>query len=524
MRFKKYIFLVFCAVCLTSCTKNPLEVDFKPAHEPMYNFTQSSQLLACTGKKIDRIEADPVDVYVSSIPDHTTPSIEGGFLTKDAVMMVTTAVSRLNTDRVAVVGDGGADDTRRQVQVFGAFTELNRTTQSNAVSGDMAIGDWEFELGKDKNINHIAIDLAMSENSRIIPHTPTSVSIFIHGERGDAQLAFDNGGDFATAVAYGYTGQEGFHSASRLLIETSVAVMMSSFYDLDITDCLNTTKKAEDDVRVQDTSYDKPVFDEEYFKKRYVKPKSVTNPISRDKQSNGDEGYKTLRPGIIDAPTKEGRLKAFETNSGETLYNVPQAKVTRDSYGRRIVKPSAIQQIPVEPKEYKHASRSAFEDTYDSRVATQKRHSSFLDIQSKSDVLSLLARSGITAPNIQIDPTNNERVKRYQWQNSDIKGIFVKFPLPFNAKFYEYADYYANNSRDSCGSRPPRTSKSLNYGIFEGMNYTSFDVVCENNTKKIYVFYTYNNHMNIINLKRLKQRVNLNDVKNNLLKTILSKK
>lgn len=537
MRLFKVYLIIACLFFMSACTKNPLEVDFKPVHEPMYNFTQSSDLLSCTGKKIDKIQASPIDVYVSSIPDHTTPSIEGGFLTKDAVMMATTAVDRLNTERVAVVGDGGEDDSRKQVQIFGAFTELNRTTQSNALSGDVALGNWELDVGKDKNINHIAIDLAMSENGRVVPHTPTSVSIFIYGENGDAEIAFDNDGDFATALAYGYTGQEGFHSASRLLIETAVAIMMSSYYDLDITSCLNKSKKDENDVRVQETSYDKAVFDEEYFrethkpkplpKKEMLAPTATVTPMQTSNEINQTEDksqrYKSQRPGIIDAPIKEQKLKAFESHSGQTLYNVPQTKVTRDSYGRRIVKPSAIQQIPVEPKEYKDTTKSMFGDEYDVRVATQKRSTGYLDIQNKSDLLSLLARGGISAPHTQVDRANSERVKRYLWNNNHIKGVFIKFPLPPDAKLYEYAKYYIEHSNDSCGNTAPSGTKNINYGIFENISYTSFDVTCPNNTRNIYIFYTYNGQLNILNLKRLKEWVDLDKVMKDILRTILSK-
>ncbi len=249
--------MLFLASC--SALKNPLNIDMKPKQEPMYNFTQSSALLGCVGGLIDATNYGGVDVYISTIPDHTTPPIVSGFLTKDAVMMVTTALGRLGTSKVAIIGKNGGVQGRRQVQVLGAFTELNRTVQSVAFSGEAILpGGVDVGGGRDSNVNHIALDLAMSERNRIIPKTPTSVSVHILGSSGDATITYDDGGDFAVVGAIGYSRQEGFHSASRLLIETSVAIMLSNLYELDIKDCLQKNKKL-NPVR-QKTPYDEPVY------------------------------------------------------------------------------------------------------------------------------------------------------------------------------------------------------------------------------------------------------------------------
>ncbi len=261
MKLRYFFLSVMPLLVLTSCSilENPLTVDMKPKHEPMYNFTQSSALLGCVGKRIDDAPFGSIDVYISTIPDHTTPPIVSGFLTKDAVMMVTTALGRLNTNKVAIVGKNGGVKGRRQVQILGAFTELNRTVQSSAISSEAILpGGIEIGAGRDSNVNHIALDLAMSERNRIIPNSPTSVSVHILGSNGDVNITYDDGGDFAVVGAVGYSRQEGFHSASRLLIETSVAIMMANFYELDIKNCLQKNKRR--DAAVQQTPYDKPVF------------------------------------------------------------------------------------------------------------------------------------------------------------------------------------------------------------------------------------------------------------------------
>lgn len=250
------IFLTAFLLAGCSSSKTP---DHKPKREPAYNFTQSSQVLACVGDMVDSSNGDPIDIFISNIPDHTTPSIESGFLTKNAVMMVTTAVDRMNSPRIAAVGANGGIPIRRQVQILGSFTELNRTSKSKAMSGQAILpGGFELDFGRDENFNHIALDLAMSENNRIVPKTATSVSIIIHGNNGDVTLTYDDDGDYAAVGAIGYTAQEGFHSASRLLIETAVAVMVSRFYGLDITNCLNRARK--ETAPNNDLPYDKPVF------------------------------------------------------------------------------------------------------------------------------------------------------------------------------------------------------------------------------------------------------------------------
>lgn len=254
-----------------ACGHGPGALNVKPKQEPVYNFTQSSQVLECVGAKVDRTQTTPIDVYISDIPDHTTPSIEGGFLTKNAVMMVTTALDRLDTDKVAVIGRNGAMRSRRQVQMLGSFTELNRTTKSNALSGQAIIpGGFELEVGGDNNFNHIALDLALSEQNRIIPKTATSVSVQIKGNSGDVTLTYDEGDDFAAIGALGFSAQEGFHSSQRLLIETAVALMMSKYFQIDIKDCLQSTAKT-DKVPIA-SDYDTPVFPEAAMK---AEPKPV---------------------------------------------------------------------------------------------------------------------------------------------------------------------------------------------------------------------------------------------------------
>ncbi len=263
---KKSLLAITTLLLTSGCNYMSKDIDVKPSNEPAYNFSQSSNLLSCVGEMIDNTpQAQPIDIFVSNIPDHTTPSMDQGFLTKNSLMMATTAISRINSDKVSVIGTNGGLKGRRQIQMLGAFTELNRTVQSNALSGDSALpGGIRLSIGNDKQFTHIALDLALAEHNRIVPHTPTSVSIQVKGSTGDIKLSYDEGEDWAASGGIGYKGQEGIHAAQRLLIETSVAIMVSKYYGLEITNCLTKNKKSNGETTKH--SYDKPIFQEKKLK------------------------------------------------------------------------------------------------------------------------------------------------------------------------------------------------------------------------------------------------------------------
>lgn len=237
---KKLSVITLAPLLLIGCQTNYVKLDIKPKTAPVYNMTRTSVVLSCIGEKINSMDVQPIDIFITDIPDHTIPSIESGFLTKNSVMMATTAVDRLGTSKVAVVGRNGGLKNRLQVQILGSFTELNRTTKSSALSSKTALpGGFTFDFGGDKSVNHLAVDLAMSVNNRILPSTATSLSIKVNTQSGNTTLTYDDGGDFATVGALGFSAQEGFHSAQRLVVETAIALMVSKFYKIDMKECLN---------------------------------------------------------------------------------------------------------------------------------------------------------------------------------------------------------------------------------------------------------------------------------------------
>lgn len=334
-------------VTLSACGTDLLNLDVKkPSNPPMYNMTGSSAVLACVGGYINRAATPPVDVFVSDIPDHTTSSIETSFLTKNAVMMVTTAIDRLGTEKVEIVGRNGGIQGRRQVQVLGAWTELNRTTSSNAINGKGTFpGGLSLNLSRDKSVNHIALDMAMSENNRIIPQTASSMSVQLNAASGNATLTYDEGGDFAAVTALGFTATEGFHSAERLLIETSVALMMARYYGIDMKNCLD---RAGTPPGVR--SLDKPVY-------THKTPQKRVNQYSRYSPSSSD------RPSLVilkDEPVNlQSDVSALPTENGVVV--VPKRAGKRARY------------LEEQPSEYTNRDEGDF-----SGSASTRRDRSFI--------------------------------------------------------------------------------------------------------------------------------------------------
>lgn len=337
--FKKWVSMRKITIFLGSlllvvgCTGPQIGIDIKPSFEPTYNMTQSSSLLSCVGDYIDYDqEAQPLDLFIADIPDHTTPVIEAGLLAKNAIMMVTTAIDRLYTPKVAVVGQNGGQQGRHQVQVLGAFTELNRTAESGALSGDVIFpGGWDLSLGKDQSFNHVALDLVLAESNRIVPGTATSVSIQIYGGSGDMDITFDTGDEFAIAGSMGYTAQQGFHSAQRLLVETAVALMMSRYYDIDIRDCLMQSKN--EDADKSSYSYDAPVF-----------PSESSEDTEESQSPSLSERYNSTGRAPQSLPLNKSYLS--EGNQKYERYKVISPEVQGEETRRRIVVPEEMNVMP----------------------------------------------------------------------------------------------------------------------------------------------------------------------------------
>ncbi len=453
----RFCFLLIAQILfLTSCSSisNPLAIDMKPKQEPMYNFTQSSALLSCVGSRIEKSSFGGVDVFISTIPDHTTPPIVGGFLTKDAVMMVTTALGRLGTNKVAIVGKNGGIKGRRQIQVLGAFTELNRTVQSSAISSDVVLpGNIEIGAGRDSNVNHIALDLAMSERNRIIPGSPTSVSVHILGSGGDATITYDDGGDFAIVGAVGYSRQEGFHSASRLLVETAVAIMMANFHDVDIKDCLQKNKKP--NVRRQKTPYDKPVFDHEDIN---IAPSLIS----------ADDVRKTL-----------GEDTYIKRNS---RFSRRKSRNSRANYSRN---KRAQKQF------YKPSASPYLENRGES---VQKRSNNVFDFSNKGDVKSLLLNAGIPLGGSLMEGRVGDSATIYSWKVDGVVGQLYTTSQPDKNNFSFMVNKYLKDYIANCSDGGVVSSR--NDIAFEQNKLVFYELGCSNSVDGVF-FLENNDSLNI---------------------------
>ncbi len=208
-----------------------------PQKDPVANITNFTPVLACVGQKINESPIPGIDIYISPIPDDTTPFDMSGSLVKDATMMATTAFDRFGTNKISVVGQNVQNSNRAHIQLVSSFTELNKTTRSKAHGFGFSIGDFSADFGKDETWDHVAMDLALTQNGRLISGKTASVAISVLGENGEGNIRVGNS-DYQATVSLGTRGQEGLHAAQRVLIELGLAVIMSHLYQVDYQDCL----------------------------------------------------------------------------------------------------------------------------------------------------------------------------------------------------------------------------------------------------------------------------------------------
>jgi hypothetical protein len=210
---------------------------------PRFNVTNATTLLSCIGSLIDQSDQPSTDFLIGSIRDQTKPLEVPGLLATDNTMMTSIALDRMQTKKVNVVGPQGVNKQGRVIQLVGAFTELNRTLSSNALGVSGRISDYELEFGTDDEWNHIAFDMALTQNGRVINGMTTSVSIIVAGNSGDGNVNVQPNNDSSAVISFGYRNKEGIHSAQRLLIETSAAVLIARLYNVDSTECFKKAYK-----------------------------------------------------------------------------------------------------------------------------------------------------------------------------------------------------------------------------------------------------------------------------------------
>ena len=217
--------------------------------DPHFNTTRASEVLACIGEEVDKSPLSPMDLIVSGVRDQTKPIEVPGLLATDNTMMTTVAVDRLNTEKVSVIGSNGAVKGRPAYQLVGAFTELNRTYNSTALGGAARIGNLELDLSNDKEWNHVALDLGLTHNSRLVHGMTVSVNISLQNNNSDGNLTVTPGSSNSGVIAVGFRTKEGIHAAQRLLIETAISVLIAKLYEVDASACFKKVYKERADFK-----------------------------------------------------------------------------------------------------------------------------------------------------------------------------------------------------------------------------------------------------------------------------------
>ncbi|HEY1097006.1 MAG TPA: hypothetical protein VGF14_07170 [Alphaproteobacteria bacterium] len=217
--------------------------------DPHFNTTRASDVLACIGHQIDNSPLPGIDLIVSGVRDQTKPIEVPGLLATDNTMMATVAVDRLNTDKVSVIGSNGMINGRPAYQLVGAFTELNRTYNSTALGGAARIGNIELDLGNDREWNHVALDLGLTHNSRLVNGMTVSVNISLQNNNVDGNMTVTPGSSNSAVIAVGFRTKEGIHAAQRLLIETAIGVMMAKLYEVDASPCFKRVYQEQADFK-----------------------------------------------------------------------------------------------------------------------------------------------------------------------------------------------------------------------------------------------------------------------------------
>ncbi|MFZ4761873.1 MAG: hypothetical protein ACOYK8_03565 [Alphaproteobacteria bacterium] len=232
---------------LTGCVgKRPGKTDIWPSAPATINKTSISTGLSCLGRLIEQTPDKQLDVFVATIGDDTIPVDVAGLLARDTTMMATTAVDRLGTSKITVVGRGAHLPENDLVQLVGGFTELNRTVSSRAYGGAARFGNYEFNLGADETWNTIGLDLALTKGGRLLSGGTVSLSVTVEGENGDSNVLINPSKNKSFSLSSGYKAQEGIHAAQRLLIELGVATLFASHYGIDASICFSDLAKQPD--------------------------------------------------------------------------------------------------------------------------------------------------------------------------------------------------------------------------------------------------------------------------------------
>ena len=247
VRALKSIILFNIMVMLGGCAVTAPEVkDFDPEGKVTMIETPNTSLLSCLGDMIDASPQNPVYINVHRLRDETIPEYfrERG-LTNGGMWLATTAISRLNTDKVVAVLARYSDaallpDDITRVDFRGAFTQFDRLGVTGAANARATLNKFGFNLGLTKEYELITGDFTTSINGRVL--NSTAVGIIVLRSSGAGALSWKSGSDSGQVQLRGRM-REGRQAAQRHIIEAATALHVASYFGIDYKACLKKDER-----------------------------------------------------------------------------------------------------------------------------------------------------------------------------------------------------------------------------------------------------------------------------------------
>ena len=238
----KSIILFNVLVMLGGCAVTAPEVkDFDPEGKVTTIETPNTSLLSCLGDMINASPQNPVYINVHRLRDETIPEYfrERG-LSNGGMWLATTAIARLNTDKVVAVLARYSDaallpDDITRVDFRGAFTQFDRLGVTGAANATATLDKFGFNLGLTKEYELITGDFTTSINGRVL--NSTAVGIIVLRSSGAGALSWNSGNDSGRVQLRGRM-REGRQAAQRHIIEAATALHVASYFGIDYQTCL----------------------------------------------------------------------------------------------------------------------------------------------------------------------------------------------------------------------------------------------------------------------------------------------
>ena len=253
----------------------PQVKDFDPENEVVAIETPHTSVLSCLGTMIDEGSHSPVFLNVHKMRDETVPEdfrVRG--LTGGGMWLATTAITRLNTEKVVAVLARYSDPKRlpnnvTKVDFRGAFTQYDRLGLSSDESVRAAFGKFGFNLGGSQTYELVTGDFTTSINGRVLNSTAIDIVVLNNSRNG---ALFWNDGDESVSISLRDRVREGRQNAQRHIIEAATVLHVASYFDIDYKKCFQNDERyevsfgdddsAKDDQsapgKVSEGSYDAP--------------------------------------------------------------------------------------------------------------------------------------------------------------------------------------------------------------------------------------------------------------------------